>query len=658
VASVLRVINVNKLLKFFAIPRNEPDLLQAQLRAFTQQIPMLYAVLIINLWLVAATHLTVAPYWLTIPLPLLFSVVAARRIGTWIKLRYISISNEAAYSRLKSTTWLAVTFPVILVGWSLSLLNYGDLLHQAHVAFFMAVTMFACALCLTQVRPAAFALIGLTSAPFVIWFFSFGAWIFIAIAATLATASVALMVVLSNLHDDFADMVRQHAETDRLNTENDQLANHDSLTGLPNRRNFMSVIARKLAQSRSTGEPFSVGIIDLDGFKPVNDIYGHAVGDLLLMEVAERLRMLVGPHLQFARLGGDEFGLVAWANSDVKASVQLVCEALGQVYNIEGVNPEIAASCGLAEFPNAGDTVEMLLDRADYALYQAKRLDRGNVIVFSDEHKLELEASQKVEHALRHADLEKELRLAYQPVFNQVTGDIECLEGLVRWNDSFLTGLAPSQLIATAERTNVINKVTLVLLKRLLADIKLWPTNIKVSFNLSARSLSSSETMLRVLALIQKSGLDPKRLEVEVTETAVIADLEGSIRALGLLRNLGVSISLDDFGTGYSSLNYVHQLPLDKVKIDRSFIWSISDNEKARSIIKTIITMSRDLSIDCVAEGVETAEQAAFLAESGCQLVQGYLFSRPLEIETATALLMSHQKRRAAITDMRRVNTA
>ncbi len=643
------MVLISKVKNFLSIPSDKPELVMAQVKAFSRQVPLLYFILLANVGFVAATHGNAAPLWLTVAAPGLFTIVAVLRMIGWLRVRHVQYTHEAAVRRLKSTVGLVVGLGTLMTAWSLALLPYGNDFQQGHVGFFMSMTLVACTFCLMHLRSAAMLMAVVVTVPFCVVFGLQDNLILTAIAANMALMTCGMMYVLSNHHDDFATMVQQRAdlirvnhETLRLNDENHKLANLDVLTGLANRRSFINAINTQLEESEKSGTTFAVGLIDLDGFKAVNDLYGHAAGDALLLAASQRLQTLAGKDLQFARLGGDEFGFVVKTVNGLADLGNHICSVLALGYNHENITLQISASCGMALYPDSCETTSKLLEYADYALYQAKHHQTGNALIFTASHREQLHRNHQVDQALRHADLETEMQLHFQPVIESGTGAVVALEALARWRSPLLGSVPPNQFIATAEHSALIHKVTLSLLQRLLIDIKSIPSDIKVAFNLSAKSLASPEAMLKILAIVQSSGVDPKRLVFEVTETAMVSNFDVAMNALQLLRNMGSSIALDDFGTGYSSLSYVHQLPLDKIKIDRRFVMDVCHDTRAQKVVKTIVGLSRDLGVKCVAEGVETAEQAEILKSLGCTMMQGYYFATPMPLVEACNYLARH----------------
>jgi predicted signal transduction protein with EAL and GGDEF domain len=300
---------------------------------------------------------------------------------------------------------------------------------------------------------------------------------------------------------------------------------------------------------------------------------------------------------------------------------------------------QIAGSIGFANYPEAGTSAALLFERADYALYHAKQHARGRPVIFSREHEIQIRQSASIERCLRNGDLEKELSLAFQPIFDVTRGEVLAFEALARWDSPELGRVPPDVFIRVAERTDFISQLTQILLRKALACARSWPDDIRISFNLSARDIGSAKAILKIIAIIENSGVVPERIDLEVTETALMRDFDKGCECLKALKALGAHIALDDFGTGYSSLSYVHRLPLDKIKIDRSFIKDIETLPACRDIVKTVIDLCRNLKLTCVIEGMETEEQAQILRGLGGATMQGYYFSKPMPADAVEGFL-------------------
>ena len=281
----------------------------------------------------------------------------------------------------------------------------------------------------------------------------------------------------------------------------------------------------------------------------------------------------------------------------------------------------------------------MLFERADYALYNAKQNSRGKPVIFSTDHEIERRRSGLIEQALAQADLARELSLDFQPIIELPGNHIAGFEALARWTNNALGMVPPGEFIRRAERSNRILLISEILLERALESAKCWPDHVRVSFNLSTRDIASPEATRRIVEIISASRVPAHRIELEITETALVSDFDVASDSLRLLKQLGVHISLDDFGTGFSSLSYVHRLPLDKIKIDRSFVADIATNTTSQKVVKSVVDLCRNLNLDCVVEGVETEDQLRILSDLGCRKMQGYLFGRPMSADDASSLL-------------------
>ena len=635
--------------RVLSVPVDNPDLVLSQARALTHQIPLLYVILIANSAAVSYTHYHWAPAAITLIFPGVLSLFCTIRLVSWFRLRGQELSFPQAVKRLRQTMWLTPVLGIGFTTWGILIFPYGDDYARSHVAFYMAVTVIGCIFCLMHVKPAALMLTTIVVFPYTIYIVSTGNPVLAAIGINFLLVSCVMVVILINYYRDFAsliesrmELVERNADTKTLSDENFRLANLDSLTELPNRRRFFGNMSELIERCDQSGERFAVGLIDLDGFKPVNDIYGHAAGDRVLIEAGQRLREALPENVFLARLGGDEFGMLVEGNpskGDVIALGEMVCAILQVRFSLPNASAQVAGSVGFACYPEAGTSPNQLLERADYALYHGKSHRRGRPTLFSAEHETAIRAYSTIEQCLRRADLDTEFFLEYQPIIDVAAGRVVAFEALARWHSPQLGRVSPADFIPVAERSDQISRLTQHLLRRALAAAEKWPADVRISFNLSVRDLTSEETALSLVTAVNGSGLPPSRLDFEITETALMRDFAKACEALRLFRALGAGISLDDFGTGYSSLSYVHRLPLDKIKIDRSFISEVVHDEASRKIVKSMLDLCRNLNVIAVVEGVETDEQVTVLRALGCHQMQGFLFGRSMpEAETARFL--------------------
>lgn len=618
-------------------------LMRSQFEAFSRQLPLLYFTLLVNSVAVAFTHGRSAPVVLSEVIPFLLCTGCALRLCVWARRRGLRtvLSDDQIAVRMRNTVCLVVLFGVAFTAWGLTLYPYGDAYERAHVAFYMSITVIACIFCLMHMRMAALLLTAVVLGPFVVFFSLTANPVLIAIAINVLLVSIAMIKVLLTYYRDFADLVSAKTVLEdkqqqllALNSENQRLANIDSLTQLPNRRHFLRCLGERFEQGSRDSGRFAVGIVDLDGFKQVNDLHGHRAGDSLLQEVGRRLAGFACDTLRIARLGGDEFGLLFerfTAHEELMAISTAICDALREPYPLalSQATVRVSATVGIALFPEAGRAAEQLFERADYALYHAKAHRRGQAIIFSEQHESTIRQLGRVEQALRQADLEQEMTLHFQPILNVETGEVVSYESLARWHSPVLGPIPPDTFIRIAEKSDLIHQLTDVLLSKALAFMREIEPRIGISVNLSARDLASPDAIERIQGIVRQSNVDATRLTFEVTETAIIEDFAKGRAALAQLSALGAKIALDDFGTGYSSLHCIHQLPLNSVKVDRSFVNDIEQDTLAQGIVRSVVELCRNLKLDCVIEGVETARQAAVLAALGCSLMQGYHFGRP-----------------------------
>jgi diguanylate cyclase (GGDEF)-like protein len=433
---------------------------------------------------------------------------------------------------------------------------------------------------------------------------------------------------------------------DKLTAEAQIVADADMLTGIPNRR----AIFQKIENLVERGTPFWLGIVDLDGFKGINDVYGHSMGDRLLRAVVERAMALPSGGGMIGRIGGDEFAAVLpgyLTETQVKELVGSRIRAITAPYMIENQELSVGASAGFSHFPSMGTDSAQLCEQADFALYKAKIQFRGQCILFKATENEEMKHAIAIERELREGNLEDELFILFQPQYSPSKQRIVSFEALARWQSPKLGLVRPDDFIRVAERSGFIGKVTDILFRKGLAELKRWPDDIGLSFNLSARDISDQSFVLSLLGQIMKAEISPSRLEFEITETAVMSDLATSSTILERLRSSGCKIALDDFGSGYSSFEYFDQLPLDKVKIDRSFIRKVPHSITSREIVAAIIGLCAKLNLRCVLEGVETEDEMSFLAALEPDLIQGYLYGRPMSGEDARQLIADQQQSHA-----------
>jgi len=439
------------------------------------------------------------------------------------------------------------------------------------------------------------------------------------------------------------------------------LALHDGLTGLPNPRFFRDHVSRSLAEAERLNSKLAALFLDLDRFKNVNDSLGHGVGDLLLKEIAARITKCLrksdsvtrdskaSQENVLARMGGDEFIVLLTAlrhTEDAARVAQRILDALASPCQVGGHEIFISASIGIAVYPEDGSDVETLLKNADTAMYTAKEDGRRNYKFFRGSMNTAASAKLSLESDLHNALRQNEFVLHYQPQVDMVSRAIVGVEALIRWQHPRRGMVPPLEFIPLAEERGLIVPIGEWVLRTACAQASAWQkaglSKVSVAVNMASPSFRQLDLMLVVLDALEKSGLDATYLELEVTESVMMHDMETVLTTLKKLKGIGIHLSIDDFGTGYSSLSYLQRFPLDALKIDRSFVSNI-DKPEGRAIALAIIALAKSLSLKVIAEGVETELQATFLREHGCEFMQGYLYSRPVPADEMTRLLQKQK---------------
>lgn len=432
------------------------------------------------------------------------------------------------------------------------------------------------------------------------------------------------------------------------NKKLNHLAHHDVLTSLPNRLLFLDRLEQSIKLAKRQGTQVSILFLDLDRFKEINDTYGHEVGDKLLIEITHRLEACVRQYDTIARLGGDEFTIIIEdsENDRIVEILEEVIEQMKEPFMINGTMLYSTFSIGVSRYPEDGESTEILLRNADTAMYKAKEHGR-NTFAFYDE--------AMSAQAFKRVGMETDLRVAlrdggfeayYQPKINVHSGKVVGMEALIRWHHAKLGFVSPAEFIPLAEEIGLIEKIDKWMMQETMQTALAWQKeglNIgKLSVNISVNEMDDQHFVASVKEMLEKTGFDPKGFELEITESQIMKNPQAVIGMLHELRALGVSIAVDDFGTGHSSLSLLKNMPVDQLKIDKSFIQDVPQNEEDAAIIKAIIVLAQSLKLELIAEGVETKEQKDFLLAAGCETIQGYYYANPMSAEDFRAFLLEH----------------
>jgi diguanylate cyclase (GGDEF)-like protein/PAS domain S-box-containing protein len=426
-------------------------------------------------------------------------------------------------------------------------------------------------------------------------------------------------------------------ERKKMEEEITHLAHHDALTGLPNRRLFMDIVHGELAQARRNHKRLAILFLDLDRFKEINDTLGHKTGDEMLKAISVRLKANIRESDRVARIGGDEFNVILADIArveDISAVTNKIMNSFRKPFMIAGHELHMTTSIGISVYPDDGEEIDTLFRYADIAMYHAKETGKNTYQFYNPEINIRTVERMKMEGWMRRAIERGELTVYYQPQINIRTNKIVSAEALVRWEHPKLGLLEPNRFIPLAEETGFIISIDEWVMRNVCQQSALWQADgmppLCMTVNLSARQFQNPELVNKVSQILDETGMDPDCLDIEITESLAMSNVESTAIRLRELSEMGVHISIDDFGTGYSSLSYLKRLPIERLKIDKSFIQDITTDPDDRAIINAVTAMAHNMRMKVIAEGVETEEQLSFVHSSDCDEVQGYLFSRPL----------------------------
>lgn len=628
-------------------------LLQERYQALLRQIPLLYIVALANyLGLRLATGDQID--WFDGPSALLVGLVVVRLVH-WVRARNRVLTPEKIVRELRKTWVYALIVSVGFCAWALWLINGENPDYDGHVILFGTLAGVGCAYGLSSFPAAARVPLLCLALPLAIRLLFSDDRAHIGMGVAICVI-ILLILRLLNIHNrGFSELVESRSEislererarrAERLakaeKAKARLIADTDPLTGLANRRAFLRALARKAAGLPRSRHGFALAMVDLDGFKPINDTFGHATGDRVLEGIGGRLAAAAGEDALIARTGGDEFALLlprTRTASGAASAGAAICAALQEPFAVDGREFRISGCCGLTLLSRGDGDVQDALIRADTALYRAKEGGRSGVAVFSREMHETHRRRILVEKALRLPETLERIGLVFQPITDLATGELKALEALARWHDDTLGRIPPDQFIPIAEQINVIEPISERLLALAAAEAGRWAEAVRLSFNVSAVQLCTAGSAARILAVLEAARLDPGRLQVEVTETALLADFEIARENLQALRAAGARIVLDDFGAGHASISYLREMQFDGVKLDGALIASIADSLRSRRLLKGVLDLCAALGLPSVAEHIETDEQLELLRELGCREGQGYLLSPPLHAEAAAAL--------------------
>ncbi len=610
-------------------------LLAARCASLSARLPLLYSVILVNIFALASTFAGTAPDYLTKWIPLSLAVAIGGRMAYWLAIRAGRGTPETVR---RAVGLLPVTGLILasgLVAWALALYGYGDDNQRSLVHHITAITCFAGILGMSHSPGTALAMgLGVivpSSAVFLLGDHPAR----LVVVAVQAVVGMLLLLVARGHNRDFValelsrqDLGRRAQEASELASRSLEQATRDALTGGFNRRGILDLFEDRLAQPAGA-RPW-LALIDLDGFKLINDTHGHAAGDAVLCAVSERIALAEGL-VASGRMGGDEFALLLAGELDrgaVGALLTDLATAIAKPIAFGNRKLAIRASIGLHHCE--GSRVGDCLERADLALYRAKANHATALGEFTTADEAALADKRTISRVFTSSDLASQLSVLYQPVVDCHLQRTVGFEALVRWSPDGREWLSPHDFIHLAETTGRMSELTEMIVARALREFPAWEHGCDLSINLSGADILREDGATWLAGLVDAAGAPHRHIGFEITESALVNDYRRAADTLDQLRSLGFRIILDDFGTGYSSLSHVHNLPLDQLKIDRSFALGLVASPSARAIVGTTVALARQLDLDCIIEGIETAEQEAIARSLGLRLMQGFHFSRPV----------------------------
>lgn len=601
-----------------------------------RQVPIVYLLGFVNLSAMElATTGILRP---GLNLPTFLSVCAAIRVFQWFGTPR-RISHGEMLRRLTQTVFFAFLVCAAVCARALYLFQVGDAETHMAVLLFGGLTAIGIAYGLTALPAAGRIPLALIIGPIAIVALFSNQGRFAGAAFGLVVVAALTMRLLDAHSRHFTDVIRSRSvvehEQERVELAHQEAmvaATTDFLTGLPNRRAFVAAL-EQVIEGEATSR-FAVAVLDLNRFKSVNDTFGHGFGDLLLAEVAQRLIKSVRGRGVVARLGGDEFGILLHDVRHPKVAYSLGREILRGANGpalLDGRQLTISANCGIAIADcDSGKSPSRIMADADLALYQTKRTPGGGVAVFERRMEAPRRRRTKIETALLAPDIHEHLHLAFQPIFDLESGEVIAHEALARWTDPQLGPVPPAEFVPIAEHLNLIDGINERLMATAFATARDWPTAIKLSFNLSAIQLCSIGTARSVLKALERTGLKPQRLQIEVTETALLADFQRARTNLSELRSAGATIVLDDFGAGFASIGYLRELQFDQIKLDGGLVTAAQHSADGKRLLSAVVALCKILGVATVAEHVESAEVLRLVTELGCHAGQGFWLMPPL----------------------------
>lgn len=636
---------LDRLLGLAGVSQRDNALAEERFRALGRQVPWLYAILLVNLVGVNVSYVGQGQDLLNFGN--VVAVLLVARVVYWLRVRRRMPPAGAIKGELRKTFLICTLFCVCYGWWSLSRYQHSIGDARIPIVLFTSLAAIGCSFGLSAFPAAARLPLLMLAVPLAVQLISERAVVPVGMGASIIMLTIVTFRLIAAHDEGFVKLVYSRFDIERERERaaaaeivaNDekararQIADTDALTGIANRRAFLAEV--EAIASRGGGN-VAVALIDLDGFKPINDTFGHETGDRLLVEISQRLQAVTPEGGTVARLGGDEFALLFPCDdrSEAQAVGERAVRCAGEAFVSAGRALCISACVGVSFHGAERADFRQALRQADIALYSAKRSGKGKVAFFTSALEAEIRRRTAIEQALRDPAIEDSIDLAFQPIIDLQTMRLTSFEALARWRHSELGWIAPSEFIPITERISVVEQISDGLLARAAEQALRWPESVSLSFNLSAVQLCTLSAAETIIGIIEKAGLPPSRLQIEVTETALLADLLVARRNLAHLRRHGVRILLDDFGAGYASISYLREIEFDAVKLDGTIIGRASSGAGLQLLLG-VVRLCDAMGLPCVAERIETDTELAMLRGLGCRYGQGYGLARPMGADAA-----------------------